>query len=189
MIQSLGIRSGDRVADLGSGSGYFTFRLADVVGKNGKIYATDIDHDMNSYVAEQKQRRGYENIEIIQAQLQDPLLPYKGVDMVFTCNVYHHLENRAHYFINIKKYLRQGGRVAIIDFKGGAFHHFTIKNAIKSDMVKAGYHLLNEYEFFPKKYIQRYTLLSDLDFSKRNLTINIAKVYILRVILKYKYLL
>ena len=151
VIQLLGIRSGHRVADLGSGTAYFTGRLADTVGKNGKIYATDIDQDMNSYVAEQIQKRGYENIEIIQAQPQDPLLPKKGVDMVFTCNAYHHLENRAHYFSNIKKYLPQGGRVAIIDFREGAFHHFTRKNVIRSDMAKAGYHLLKEYEFLPKQ--------------------------------------
>ena len=109
VIQSLGIRSGDRVADLGSGTGYFTFRLADAVGKDGKIYATDIDQDMNSYVVEEIQKRGYKNIKIIQAHPQDPLLPKKGVDIVFTCNAYHHLENRIHYFTNIKKYLRQGG--------------------------------------------------------------------------------
>ena len=57
-MKLLGIRIDDQVADLESRSGYFNFRLADAVGAKGKVYSTDIDLDMNHYVAEQIQEEG-----------------------------------------------------------------------------------------------------------------------------------
>ncbi len=118
VIQALNIRPGDSVADLGSGSGYFTFLLAKAVGPSGKVYAIDIDGDMNAYVAARAREEGDSNIEVILAKPQDPLLPQSGVDLIFSCITYHHLGDRVAYFQNAGKYLRPGGRVAIIDFNG-----------------------------------------------------------------------
>ena len=75
VIRSLGLQAGGKVADLGLGSGYFTVRLASAVGSTGKVYAVDVDPDMNDYVAKRTQEEGFDNIEVILAEYDDPLLP------------------------------------------------------------------------------------------------------------------
>ncbi len=79
VIRSLDLEPGGRVVDLGSGSGYFTVRLASAVGSTGKVYAVDVDHEMNGYVANRAQEEGYKNIEVIFAEYDDPLLPESGL--------------------------------------------------------------------------------------------------------------
>lgn len=157
VIRSLGLQPGDQVADLGSGSGYFTVRLASAVGSTGKVYAVDVDREMNDYVAQRAQEEGYNNIKVILAEYDDPLLPESGVDLIFTCNTYHHLENRVQYFTNARKYLRTNGRVAIVDFNGEGwfqkiFGHWTASEVIQKEMEEAGYVLQREFTFLPKQF-------------------------------------
>lgn len=157
VVRSLGIKTGDRIADLGSGSGYFTFRLARAVGPRGKVYAVDVDEGMNQYITVQALERGLANIDVIRAKPDDPLLPSSGVDMIFSTNTYHLLENRSAYFANASTYLRPNGRVVIIDFGGRQWFdlfgsHYTPGELIKSEMKKAGYTLQREFDFLPKQH-------------------------------------
>src|SRR5688572_7350174 len=73
VIRSLDIRPGDHVADVGSGSGYFTFRLAKAVGPSGKVYAVDVDQGLKNALAKKARDEGYRHIETILAQVDDPL--------------------------------------------------------------------------------------------------------------------
>jgi len=150
VVAALGLRTGMVVADLGSGTGYFTYRLAEAVDATGKVFAVDVAQDMNDYVDAETKKRGVNNVQTVLAQPADPLLPEK-VDMIFTVDAYHHLGHRTDYFVNAKKYLKPGGRVAIIDFKVGAFHHNTPRADILNEMVAAGYRLDNELTFLPKQ--------------------------------------
>ena len=68
VIRTLRIQSGQIIADLGSGSGYFTFRLARAVAPGGKVYAVDVDEGMNQYVTAQARERGLTNVEVILLQ-------------------------------------------------------------------------------------------------------------------------
>ena len=163
VIESLAIHPGDHVADLGSGGGYFTFRLARAVGSSGKVFAVDVDRGMTDYVATRARGEGVANVEVILAKYDDPLLPESGVDLLFTCNTYHHLENRAAYFRNLRKYLRPGARVAIIDHAGKGwfdkwFGHFTPSETIRSDMEAAGYRLEHAYDFLPRQHFLVFAL-------------------------------
>jgi ubiquinone/menaquinone biosynthesis C-methylase UbiE len=163
VIQSLSIRPGDRVADLGAGGGYFTFRLADAVGPRGKVYAVDVDTGSLDYIARRAQEQGYANIEVILAKYDDPLLPEGGVDLIFTCNTYHHLENRTDYFASAARYLRPDGRVAVIDLNGKSwfhklFGHWTAKETSRGEMEAAGYSLTNDFEFLSRQTFQVFTL-------------------------------
>lgn len=145
VIRALALQPGDHVADLGAGGGYFTFRLADAVGPRGKVYAIDIDKSNLDYITRRAQRDGYTNIETILAKPDDPLLPANSIDVIFTRNTYHHLEKRTDYFTAAARYLRPGGRVAIIDLNGASwfhrfflFGHWTPKDTSRTEMEAAG---------------------------------------------------
>jgi len=157
VIRSLQLQPGNRVADLGSGGGYFTFRLAKAVGPSGHVYAVDVDEGLNAYIAGRARDEGFNNVDVILAKYDDPLLPAAGVDLVFTSDTYHHLENRVAYFRNARKYLRPGGRVAIIEFAGKGwfdswFGHWTPSETIRTEMEAAGYRLQQEFTFLPRQF-------------------------------------
>jgi ubiquinone/menaquinone biosynthesis C-methylase UbiE len=156
VVAALALRAGDRVADLGSGGGYFTFRFSRAVGPAGKVYAVDVDRDMLEDFAARAKKDGYQNIEPILARYDDPLLPESGVDLIFTSNVYHHIEGRVKYFANAARYLRPGGRVAIVDFDGrhwtaSFIGHYTPVEAVKKEMQEAGFRLEREFDFLDRQ--------------------------------------
>lgn len=150
VIKALKLESGMKVADLGSGTGYFTFRLAKAVGSSGKIYAVDIDEEMNASIDKQAVAKQIENVKTILAVEHDPLIPEK-VDLIFSVNAYHHLKDRIDYFKNAARYLKPGGRVAIIDFREGAFRHFTKLQTLLEEFKAAGYTLDKQHGFLPRQ--------------------------------------
>jgi ubiquinone/menaquinone biosynthesis C-methylase UbiE len=154
VIESLELRAGDRVADLGAGAGYFTYRLAEAVGRTGRVFAVDVDEELLDYVAEEAAERGLGNVDVVRAAPDDPRLPLAGVDVVFTCNTYHHLPDRSAYFARLRARLQPGGRVAIVDFRPGGWFgsgHATPAETIRAEMEAAGYALLREHDFLPRQ--------------------------------------
>jgi ubiquinone/menaquinone biosynthesis C-methylase UbiE len=157
VVTTLGIGPGDRVADLGSGSGYFTFRLADAVGKDGKVYAVDIDPDMTEMVAAMARERGAANVEVVLAEPEDPELPDGEIDLVFTANTYHHIADRVDYFTRLKRDLSPKGRVAILDYHEGGgwfatwFGHSTPTATVTSEMEQAGYRISAAPDFLTEQ--------------------------------------
>jgi ubiquinone/menaquinone biosynthesis C-methylase UbiE len=159
VIRSLALQPGMQVADLGAGGGYFTFRLADAVGSAGKVYAVDIDKGNLDYIMQRATEQGYTNVEAILAKPDDPLLAADSLDLIFTCNTYHHLENRTDYFKSAARYLRPNGRVAVIDLAGTGWlfrllGHWTPKEAIRDEMTAAGYQLVNDFGFLSRQNFQ-----------------------------------
>ncbi|HVN84114.1 MAG TPA: class I SAM-dependent methyltransferase [Candidatus Binatia bacterium] len=157
VIAALAIQPGAIVADLGAGGGYFTFRLAEAVGPAGTVYAVDIDADLLEYIADRARTEGLSNVRTITAGADDPRLPSDGVDLLFTSNVYHHLENRSAYFANVRKALRPGGRVAIVEHAGKSwfskwFGHNTPSQTIRNEMAAAGYRLDQEFTFLSQQH-------------------------------------
>lgn len=163
VIQSLNIRPGTHVADLGAGGGYFSFPLAEAVGPEGKVFAVDVDEASLNYIAGQAQDRGVSNIDVILAASDDPRLPLRGVDLIFTCNTYHHFKRRVGYMKSLLKYLRPDGRIAIIDYTNEGwfskmFGHWTPKETIRQEMEAAGYQLINDFDFLTKQHFQIFRL-------------------------------
>ncbi len=157
VVEALQIRPGMRVADLGAGSGYFTFRLADAVGEEGRVFAVDVDDGMLGHIAEEARRRDDDRVQTVTAALDDPLIP-EGVDLLFTANTYHHLDDRESYFRKAARYLRPGARVAIVDYereKGGLFvrwlGHATSPETIRREMEAAGYRELAAHDWLERQ--------------------------------------
>lgn len=156
VIAALEIHPGAVIADLGSGSGYFTFKLAEAAGPTGKIYAVDIDPDMVDLIAKTAKQRSVKNVEPVLAKPDDPLLPKTGVDLIFTVNTYHHIDNRVSYLTGLRRYLRPGAKIAIIELDQrswleGIVGHYTPREDIKKEMEQAGYSLQRDFDFLDRQ--------------------------------------
>ena len=155
-MQALAIPPGAQVADLGAGRGYFTFWLTEEVGPAGKVYAVDRDKNSLDLIAQQAKEYGLSNVEPVLA-VDDTRLPVAGLDLIFTCNVYHQLGDRIAYWQRARQTLRAGGRVAVIDYKpptwlSGWFRPGTDKTTIRREMEAAGYRLTDDFDFLEDQH-------------------------------------
>ncbi len=161
VIEALNLKPGMAVADLGSGSGYFTRRFIEAVTETGNVYAVDVEPEMLTYTEESivHMHRPY-TAEFILARPDSPKLPYESIDLLFVCNTYHHLDKRAKYFSDTKSSLKPGGRVAIIDFYqdersgelGFPKHHLVPRETVITELTEAGYRLVREHTFLARQY-------------------------------------
>jgi len=114
VFDALGVKSGHRVADIGCGFGYFTFRLAARVGAEGKVYGVDIDREAITKVRERKEREKVEQVEPILGESADPHLP-DDLDAVLIVDTYHEFRDYDRMMEAVFHALKPGGRLAIID--------------------------------------------------------------------------
>ncbi len=161
VIEALALKPGTAVADLGAGSGYFTRRFVRAVGETGTVYAIDVEQEMLDYVKAGLDRmEGNFTATFILARPDSPGLPPNSVDLIFVCNVYHHLEDRTTYFRKATPTLRAGGRVAIIDFYhdhrsgdiGFPRRHLVSRETVVQEMTRAGYSLIADHTFLERQY-------------------------------------
>jgi ubiquinone/menaquinone biosynthesis C-methylase UbiE len=167
VVKALGLKPGMSVADLGSGSGYFTRRFVEAVTETGKVYAIDVEPDALKYVEKSlvRKHRPYQ-AEFILAQPNSPKLPIESVDVIFVCNTFHHLEDRTTYFRNVRSALKAGGRIAIIDYyhdeRSGELRfpkkHLVARETVVKEFTAAGYRLVNEHKFLPKQYFLEFAI-------------------------------
>jgi ubiquinone/menaquinone biosynthesis C-methylase UbiE len=115
IIELLGIKSGMTIGEVGAGRGRMTVYLAREVGPSGKIYANDIDDLSLAYLKGRCRRLGFSNVDIIKGMTDDPLLPEKKLDMAVMALVYHMLEKPDKLLENIKKSLKPGAVLVILD--------------------------------------------------------------------------
>jgi predicted methyltransferase len=117
VMDALAVKPGHRVADVGSGFGYFTFRLAARVGPTGKVYAVDIDREAIEKVRQRKEREKLEQVEPILGESSDPRLP-KELDAVLIVDTYHEFREYDRTMETVFRALKPGGRLVIIDGEG-----------------------------------------------------------------------
>jgi arsenite methyltransferase len=115
VVSALGLKPGQLVVDLGSGSGLFTRALARSVAPNGTAYAVDIDPALLKIVESSAKRSAIKNLTTVLAAPDDPKLP-QAVDFIFICDTFHHLPDKPTYARTLYRYLKPGGRLAVIDF-------------------------------------------------------------------------
>jgi arsenite methyltransferase len=158
IVERLDIEPGARVADLGAGGGYFTWYLAEAVGPQGKVYAVEIDETALAIIEKEMKSRRVTNVVLIRAEPDDARLP-EPVDLVFSCDTYHHMEDRVAYFRSLARYLKHDGKVAILDFYAEGFFsgllgHGTTKEEVRREMESAGYRLAADYDLVDRQHFQ-----------------------------------
>jgi cyclopropane fatty-acyl-phospholipid synthase-like methyltransferase len=165
VVASLALAPDAAIADLGAGTGYFAVRFA-AVAAQGKVYAVDIEPNMVAWLAQRAQKQGLANLEAVQAEPDDPRLP-APVDVVFMCNVFHHLADPKAYFEAVAGKLETGGRVVIVDFRkdnpddapGPPPQMRMRAEEIVAIMQSAGYQLSRQdHELLEFQYLLEFTL-------------------------------
>ena len=116
VMDALAFRPGERVADIGAGSGYFTRRISRVVGPSGIVWAIDIRPEILAVLEERARRDGLSNIRSQRVDPDDPQLPEGRVDTVIMVDTLHYVKARSAYAKRLRAALAPGGRVVIIDF-------------------------------------------------------------------------
>lgn len=116
-IAALGLEPGDVVADVGAGSGYYAIRLARVVGASGRVYATDIQPEMLALVRKKVEAERLSNVEMVLGTPADPRLPAASMDLVLMVDVYHELADPQAMLGALKRALKPGGRLVLIEFR------------------------------------------------------------------------
>lgn len=161
VIQVLDVRKGDQIADVGAGSGLFSRPLARKVGKEGTVYAIDIDPALLDHIRQRARDEGLPQIKTILAQADDPLIPAK-VDLILLVDTLHHIEKRPSYLENLKQYLKPDGRIALIDFETDwPSHHEEMrytKVQLESWMEEIGYTKVAEHPFIKNNFFVVYRL-------------------------------
>ncbi|MCB0738408.1 MAG: class I SAM-dependent methyltransferase, partial [Bacteroidetes bacterium] len=112
VINLMNINTGQTIADIGAGTGYFSFPIAK---RGAEVVAIDVDEKFLQYITQKKD--SLHKVEIRLSEYDDPLLALHEVDKALMVNVAHHIEKRAKYFNKVRKGLKVGGSFYIVDFK------------------------------------------------------------------------
>lgn len=118
VISALELKPGMTVADIGAGTGYYSWRMAQSVGTEGKVYAVDIQPEMIKMLERQVARRGATNVKAVLGTLTDPRLPAGALDLVIMVDVYHEFEFPYEMLAAITRALKPGGRLVFVEFRG-----------------------------------------------------------------------
>jgi len=116
LIGALQIRRGTAVADIGSGTGYYTWRLAEAVGPEGKVYAVDVQQSMLDLTKAAVDSHKLPNVEYVLATELSPRLPEKSIDLAFLAYAYHEFADPEATMRAIRRALKPGGRVVVIEY-------------------------------------------------------------------------
>lgn len=117
VIDALGVQPGQVIADVGAGTGYFTLPLSSAVGADGKVYAIDGQQEMLAWIERKLHMTEFQNIEMLHAEASNTSLPAARCDFFFLANLWHEIEDRAAVLAEALRVLKQGGQIAILDWR------------------------------------------------------------------------
>lgn len=116
VMNEIGVTEGKTVADVGAGDGYFTFLLAEQVGQEGKVYASDIDEKALQVIRDRCKKEEIKNVSVVLGKEDDPLLPKGSIDLVLMVNTIHLVEKKDVFLKNIMTSLKPGGILVIVQW-------------------------------------------------------------------------
>ncbi len=117
VLKALALKPGEIVADLGCGTGYFSWRMAQAVAPGGVVYGVEIQPEMLALLDVQMKKRGVTNVIGVLGDLEDPKLP-RPVDLAILVDVYHECSRPAEYIAAVCRSLKPGGRLVFVEYRG-----------------------------------------------------------------------
>ncbi|WP_156678053.1 class I SAM-dependent methyltransferase [Sphingomonas profundi] len=139
VMDKAGIARGMTVADIGAGEGYYTVRLAQRVGKSGRVLAEDIVPAVRDTLAERATRERLDNVSVRLGSPADPKLPANSFDRVFMVHMYHEIAAPYEFLWRLRPSLRNGGRIVLVDADRPTSQHGTPPALLDCEMRAVGY--------------------------------------------------
>ena len=167
VMAALALRPGERVADVGAGSGYFTFRLARAVGPSGSVLACDTWQEMLDHIAKRMAKENPGNIRLVKVTPEDPALPPGGLDTILMVDTLHYVKDKPAYARTLARSLATGGRVVIIDYIprpmaerpwGPPPEQQFSREELDAAMAAGGLHPVKVHTFLPEQFFVEYCL-------------------------------
>jgi len=159
MLDALKIPPGASVADVGAGVGYTSLKLARRVGASGTVYATDVQPEMLRMLAANARDAGIKNIKPVRCTATDPKLPEGLVDLILMVDVYHECADPEVTLQGLKKALKPGGRLVLVEFRGEdpdvpikPEHKMTLTQ-VRKELEPQGFTFKESLEFLPWQHI------------------------------------
>jgi SAM-dependent methyltransferase len=163
-LRLLEVQYGSVVADVGAGSGYYSARLARLVGSNGRVFASDIQQAMLDIIRGRIERERIPNIELVLGTPTDPRLPRGAVDLAIMVDVYHEFSAPQVMLRRIRESLKPGGRLVLLEYRGEdptvpilPAHKMTVAQA-KTEVEAEGFLLTTVKEDLPWQHVLIFTV-------------------------------
>jgi len=146
VMRLAGIKPGMWVADIGAGEGYYTVRLAPLVGPQGRVLAEDIIPETRDRLAQRVQRESLDNVAVRLGLPDDPKLPAQSFDRVFLVHMYHEVASPYAFLWNLREGLKDGGEVIVVDADRPTRQHGIPPDLLKCEFAAVG---LDQVRFTP----------------------------------------
>lgn len=117
ITEALGLSPGDAIADIGAGTGFFSFLFAEKVGAEGRVHAVEISPGFLEHLRREASQRAPDRVRVVEATPRSVSLPEQSIDTAFLCDVYHHFEHPFDSLASLHTALRPGGSLVLIDFE------------------------------------------------------------------------
>lgn len=164
LTHALGLRPGDRVADIGAGTGLFVPLFAEAVGARGRVYAVEIAPAFVEGIRERAREAGLANVTAVLCSERDVGLEPGSIDKAFICDTYHHFEYPAGTMASLHRALRRGGEVLVIDFHRipGVSSEWTLNHVragqevFTAEIEAAGFRKVEELPLLEENYVLRF---------------------------------
>ena len=160
-ISKLPINSNSVVADIGAGSGYYTFRIAQKVTE-GKVYAVEIQEEFIEILKQNRLQKGFKNVEIVKGTEQNPNLPANSIDLAIMVDVYHELAYPQEMLWALAKALKPDGKILLLEYRAEdpeiaikELHKMSVKQVSK-EMEANGFKLYKREDFLPIQHFLVY---------------------------------
>ncbi len=157
VVEEMQLRATDVVADIGAGTGYFSFRMAERVPQ-GRVYAVDIQREMLTVIAKRRQSLKVDNVVTVEGSEKDVRLPPAVVDVALMVDAYHEFSWPREMMASIFKSLKPGGRVVLVEYRGEdpavpikRVHKLTVAQATM-EMAAAGLVWKQTMDFLPYQH-------------------------------------
>ena len=167
VVANMGLEPDHVVADIGAGSGYFSFRIAKLVPQ-GKVLAVDIQPEMLRMLDERAQEAGIDNIQLIEGLSHNPRLPDASCDLVLMVDVYHELYHPSHTLRALYRALKPGGRVVLVEYREEdptvpiLPDHKMSKAQVNKELAANGFVLDEEFDELPWQHVMFFKRDSDV---------------------------
>ena len=162
VVANMGLAVDDVVADIGAGSGYFSFRIAALVPE-GKVLSVDIQPEMLQLIEQHKAQNRVENVEGVLGEIDDPNLPAESIDAAIMVDAYHEFSHPFEMINGIYQALRPGGRIFLLEYRGEdptvpirPLHKMTEAQVIK-EMSVFGLEWTETLDFLPWQHMMIFT--------------------------------